>query len=68
MTNDPKDLIGVPIKKGDVILGLSGIDRKIEVIVDIVDKTVKTKSGNVYFLDNVVGIEPIRKQYAEYFV
>ena len=67
MTNQT-DLLGIPVHIGDVILGISGIERRVEVISDINDKAVETKSGNVYFLDNILGIEPIRKEYAEYFI
>lgn len=62
------DLLGIPIHIGDVILGLSGIERTVEIVANINDKAVETKSGNVYFLNNIVGIEPIRKEYAEYFI
>ena len=62
------DLLGIPIHIGDVILGFSGIERTVEIVADINDKAVETKSGNVYFLNNIVGIEPIRKEYAEYFI
>lgn len=62
------DLLGIPVHVGDAILGISGIERKVEVVTYIDDKSVKTESGNVYFLNNIVGIEAIRKEYAEYFI
>lgn len=62
------DLLGIPVKVGDVILGISGVERTVEVVKNINDKAVETESGHTYFLNNIVGINPIRKEYAEYFI
>jgi len=65
-----KDLMGIPIYVGETILAISGIDRTIEIIESIneVTNSILTEEGNVYFSGNILGVEDIKNNNAEYFV
>jgi len=73
MDNKITDLLDIPLQVGDTILGISGIEREVCTITEFDDisngqATIMTNEGHVYFSQNVVRINDIVEQNAEYFV
>lgn len=64
----PDDLLGLPLEIGDTVLCISGADRKVEKVAEINYQSILTESGQVYFLNNVLRINNILEDNAEYFI
>ena len=63
-----KDILGLPVKVDSNILGISGSERNIEVVLKITSNSILTRSGKVYFLGNFICIDDIINTNAEYFI
>jgi len=71
--NKITDLLNIPLNIGDTILGISGIEREVCTITEFDDisngqATIMTQEGHAYFSGNVVKIDDIIDNNAEYFV
>lgn len=63
-----KDILGIPVYVGDTILGISGINRTVEVISYINHDSVSTENGGTFFVGNFIKIDDIINNNKEYFV
>jgi len=63
-----KDILGLPVSVNSSILGISGSERNIEVVLKITNNSILTRSGKVYFQGNFICIDDIINANAEYFI